>query len=227
MKKKLVFVGVGLLLAAVVLFIISGYILSSGFKKNVNLTSLTINADDFSYAQLSYNSSIAGIAIYALMSSPSNLYLLNSSLFTQWYDYMNQNRSVADGYQYARHIGVNSSYLFRNVSLQVIPVNLRSGSVPKNFSGKLYVVVDNTQGSKSSATSLNATLSYIPLGGSTIWTSAALGYGVLILGLAGIIIIIWGLVKKDEPGNLGGKDEAAKSQKEYVDKLYKGIKNKK
>jgi hypothetical protein len=224
MKKKLVFIGLGLLVIAIVLFILSGYVLSKGFSKGVNLTNLTVMANGFSYLPITYNGSVSAVAIYAILNNPANLYLLNSSSFSKWYNYMNLNGSAVSGYQYAQHIGINSSYLYKNASLEVIPVNLKAGSNTGNYSGGIYLVIDNTKGSKSSAMQVNASVSYIPLVASTVLVSAALGYAVLILGLAGVILIIWGLLKKDETVRSTEGKGATAGQKEYLNKLYKGVK---
>lgn len=228
MKKKLVFIGVGLLVTALVLFIISGYLLSNGFSKNVNVTSLKVNPDNFTYLPISYNNSISAIAIYSISENQTNLYIFNSSLFSRWYSYMSVNHTAVSGYEYAQHIGASNSSLFRNTTIQVVPINLR-GSSANSFAGKIYVVVDNTKGSKSASMHVNTSISFVPLSGSTILVSAGLGYGVLILGIAAIIIIVWGLLKKDDspPKAVAGKGAASSDQKKYVDQLYKGVKKNK
>lgn len=229
MKKKLVLIGVGLLVVAVVLFVLSGYLLTKGFSGNINFSNVTVGAHNFSYTSIRYNKSSSAVAIYALLGSPANLYVFNSSTFTRWYGYMSVNKLSANGYQYAQTIDANSIYLFSNATIQVIPLNFKNYPITVNGSSSLYVVIDNTAGSKSAATPVNASVSYIPLNTSTVVTSAALGYGVLISGLAGIILIIWGLVKKDEQDKIKGPDKKAVSsdQKKYLDKLYKGVKKSK
>ncbi len=227
MKKKLVLIGLALLIVAVVLFILSGYLLTKGFAGNISFTNLTVSAHNFSYAPVTYNRSTSAVAVYAVISSPTNLYLLNGSMFVRWYGYMSANKSAVSGYEYAQRIDSNSVYLFKNTSFELIPLNLKVAPIANNSSGRLYVVVDNTKGSKSYDTHANATISYVPLNTSTVLLSAGLGYGVLILGIAGIIIIIWGLLKKDgetKKGNKTGKNEVSEDQKAYLDQLYKGVK---
>ncbi|MDE1871169.1 MAG: hypothetical protein KGI06_02930 [Candidatus Micrarchaeota archaeon] len=229
MKKKLVFIGLGLIAVAVAMFLLSGYLLSSGLGNNIQLTNLTINAGGFSYVPISYGRNISALAIYAVMGKPANLYILNNSTFNSWRSYVVANSS-ASGIKYMLRSGINSSYIYRNTTLEVIPIRL-SSTPYSSASGKLYIVVDNTPGSSSSNVPVNASISYIQLHSSNLLTSAALGYGVFIIGISGIIILIWGFVKKGEPGDgKDSKDEAKSKEqkdKEYVEQLYKGVKKKK
>jgi hypothetical protein len=226
MRKKLVFIGIGLLVLAVILFVLSGYLLTKGFSGNISFNNITIGAHNFSYSAIHYNKNSSAMAVYALLGSPADIYVFNSSTFTRWYAYMNPNKSVGNGYHYASSIDANSAYLFSNATIQVIPLDFKNYPVPTNGSGSLYIVIDNTGGSKSAGTHVNASISYIPLNTSTVVTSAAVGYGVLISGLAGIILIIWGLLKKDEQEKVKGadKDKVTSDQKRYLDQLYKGVK---
>lgn len=227
MRKKFVFIGIGLLIAAAVLFVLSGYFLTSGFSGSVNYTNIVVGAHNFSYFPVNYNHSISALAVYTVLNKPANLYLLNSSAFLKWDNYMKVNGSAVSGYEYVQRISQNSTYIFNNATFEVIPLNLKVSKLSANQSGSVYVVIDNTKGSKSYSSSVNATISYVPLSGSTVMLSAGLGYGVVVLGIAGIIGIIWGLLKKDDD-TLGGKSDAkedkTKEQKEYLDKLYKGVK---
>lgn len=227
MKKKLALIGIVLIIAAVILFVLSGYLLSSGVGNNIKLTNLTISPGSFSYVPIDYGGNISALAIYAVMQKPTNLYILNNSTFNSWDTYVNGNAS-ASGITRVQDLGVNSSHIFKNATLEVIPIRL-SNSPHSNISGTTYVVIDNTQGSNSSNIRFNASISYVELHSSNLLLSAALGYAVFIIGIAGIIILIWGLVSKaPEPK---GTDEEQKTKeqkdKEYVDKLYKGIKRRK
>lgn len=232
MDKKIVLIGVALLIVAIILFFVSGYLSTSGVKENVRASNITVKADGYTYLPVSYRSNLSVLAVYALLSGPTNFYLFNQSTYQKWSTYMNSNSS-ANGYNYAVSLGVNKAYLQQNVSVTVLPLDVKEPVVNDYFQQLIYVVVDNTHGSKSESQTINATLSYLPLSNSSVVGFAALGYATVLLGLASIILIIWGALKKPKvvavPGTAPKSKVSTKEQqqKEYVDRLYKGVKDKK
>jgi len=232
MDKKIVLIGVALLIIAIILFFVSGYLSTSGVKNNVRVSNVTVKPDGYTYLPVSYKSNLSVLAIYALLSGPTNFYLLNASTFSKWSQYMNSNSS-ANGYNYINKLGVNKAYLQTNVSVTVLPLDVKDPTVNGYFQQLIYVVVDNTHGSKSVSSPINASLSYLPLANSNVLAFAALGYGVVLLGLAGIVIIVWGALRKPKvvatPATAKSSKISTKEQqqKEYVDRLYKGVKDKK
>lgn len=234
MKKKIVLIGVALLVLAIVFLAIDSTIGIGGSKPTTS--NFTVGADNFSYLPVEYNSSIAILAIETLLSSPTNIYILNGSAFSAWSSRIKGNSS-ADGLAYIEKMGVNSSYVASNRSIATIPISLEGNKVLQNnlTLNKIYVVIDNTHGSKSYATQVNATVSYLTIVStkvsSTLAISLVFSVGFILLLVAGIIVIVYGILKKDVENAAQGaaKGVSAKEQKdkEYVDQLYKGIKSKK
>ncbi len=228
MRKKIVYIGIGLLILSIVLFIVAGFLLSSGLGSSIMATNLTVQAGGFSSVPITYYSNTSALAVYAVINNPANLYLMNHSSFTSWSGYMDSSRN-ASGIKYAEQLGINSTHIFPNTSFSVIPINLKGSATSNLSANRIYVVIDNTLGSKSSTMALNASVSYLPLESSRLIISAVLGYGVIILAIAAIVLIIWGLVKKDKLASpmVDGKNVPKDQQeKEYVDQLYKGVKGK-
>lgn len=235
MDKKILLIGVMLLVVAIVIFFISGYLSTNGVKNNIAVRNFTIKPDSFAYLPITYKSNTSVLAIYAILSQPTNIYLLNQSTFLQWSKYIGAN-TTASGLKYVESLGVNSSYIQTNQSIAVLPLNAKSVRVANYFEQQtVYIVVDNTPGSKSSASGLNATISSLPLSSSSILGYAALGYGVILLAIAAVIVIIWGVFRKPKvvampttaaPTN-NKKLSKEQRDKEYVDRLYKGVKGSK
>ena len=232
MKKKIVFIGIGLLVAALILFLLSGFLLTNGLGSSTKLVNLTVKADNFAVVNIAFSGNTSALAVYAISESPINLYVLNNSALSEFEAYITANRN-ASGISYIHNLNVNSSYIFTNSMLSIVPISVGSASTRSVFPGnRVNVVLDNTFGSKSVSNTINASVSYLPLRSSRLIASAALGYAVLILGIVGIILIVYGLVKKDESksgpqGAGGGKASKAQQDKEYVDRLYKGVKGSK
>ena len=224
MDKRIALIGVGLLILAIVLLVVLGFLFSGSASKNLQVTNLTVSSHGFSYLPITYYSNTVAIAIYSITNKPANLYLMNGSAFNAWYSHMSNSINTS-GIQLAENVGVNSTYIYRNVTMQFIQL-LHGPAIAANSTGKIYLVVDNTQGSKSYDSSLNATLSYYLLQPSNLAATTALGYTFLIgiiVVIAAIAVIIWGLVRKrQEKANTGNpKDD---EQKSYLDQLYSGVK---
>lgn len=232
MRKKVVLIGLGLIILAGILFVVSGYVLTNGLGGGIVVNNFTVGSGNYSYAALKYDNATA-VAVYAALGSSANLYALNGSAFARWTSYMESN-SGSSGISYIYSLGVNSSYIKRNISVGVLPIDLKTGPfmLKNNPSAQIYVVVDNTQNSQSENSIVNVTVSYLPLQSGKLLESAALGYGVILLFIAGIIVIVYGFWKKKEdmpgPVQTPGKGTAKESKdREYVEQLYKGVKSKK
>ncbi|MGI0100926.1 MAG: hypothetical protein ACREBH_04405 [Candidatus Micrarchaeaceae archaeon] len=225
MEKKIVFIGIGLLVIAIVVLLLSVFLLSGGVSKDITTANTTVAAHGFSDVPITYYGNTTIIAIYAIMGNATNIYVLNASDFSAWSGHMNSTASNTSGIAYAQALGVNGTYVYSNVSNIVIPIVLKEFSKGGGHSGKAYLVIDNTLGSKSYANAVNATISYFPLNSSTLLLGDALGYGVIIAVIAAIILIVWGLFKKPKADASNPKvKEKDKNDKVYVDRLYKGIK---
>ncbi len=219
MLKRTVFIGIALIVVALVLFAISGEVAKSS-SGPLRITNLTVAPESYSYTAVTYSNNASAIAIYAFINKPANIYVLNGSAFSEWSSHVSGNVS---GIAYAHEIGVNSSYIVQNKTLAIIPL-IVNGTASNSIS-TVYVVVDNTNGSPSSASRLNVSVSHVEVKGSAIVVTSALSFGFIILIIAGIIVLIYGLVKKPKavepfPGN-ETPDKADRNSKEYIDNLYK------
>jgi hypothetical protein len=227
MRKKLVYIGIVLLIIAIILFGLSSYILGNSLKSNILTRNVTIGPGNYTYLQVNEAKGSVVLALSILLNNSANAYLLNVSQFSNWDNYMMAHRN-ASGIAYASTI-VNSSYIYPNITQKVVPVLLKGNQT--NSTG--YLVIDNGKGSPSTSMSVEGIISYIPLNSSAVLLTAGLGWGVIILGIAAIIVIVYGAIKSDEPKEVaapalpGGNTKTLKDQKdqEYVDNLYKGVKS--
>ena len=244
MKKKLVYIGIILIAAAFVAVALSGKVLN--VSKLVTEKNLSVASGGFAYEQLTIaNGSI--VFLVAKIQGPANFYVFNDTGFSTWTGEVDTGNSP-NGYLRAAALdGAGAFFTFRNVSEVLIPstTNLynstptyeynRTGIVP---AGTYYAVVDNTNGSRSSASRVNATVFQLPQTGakggglsSFIYGEEIFGLTFFILLVAGIVLLIYGLIKKDS--SLSGVDRAKEERKkiglsdEQVDELYKNIKGKK
>jgi predicted Co/Zn/Cd cation transporter (cation efflux family) len=92
----------------------------------------------------------------------------------------------------------------------------------------MYVVIDNTPGSNSSKISVDGVITYIPLQLSSLVIYEVPMILALVVGVAGLIVIIYGLVKKGGQDLLNAmqpNDGMAREQrdKEYLEQIYKGV----
>ena len=219
MLKRTVIIGIALIVVALVLFAISGEVAKSS-SGPLRITNLTVAPGSYSYTTVTYSDNASAIAIYAFLNKPANIYVLNGSAFSEWSSHVSGNVS---GIAYAHEIGINSSYIVQNKTLAIIPLIVNGTAA--NSTSTVYVVVDNTNGSPSYASRLNASVSHVSVKGSVIVVTSALSFGFILLVIAGIIVLIYGLIKKPKPTDLhnasGAAEKADGNSKEYIDSLYK------
>jgi F0F1-type ATP synthase assembly protein I len=235
MNKKLVLIGLGLIILAIIFLAVDS---TNGIGGNkITENNLTIGANSFSYLPVNYGNNVSILAVDAVVSAPVNIYVLNVSTFSSWDSYMQSNKG-ASGLSYVKSLGVNSTYILENKSVDILPISLVKNNVlPDNLAvNKLYIVVDNTPGSQSSSLPINATLSYLTVLSSKVSSaliiSFVFGIGFIVLLGIGIVVIVYGIFKKSAAEKVDKSGHSVKStkdqkNKEYVDQLYKGVKTKK
>lgn len=223
MIKRFIYYGLVMIIIAVALFFGSGYLFSNGIGKSITINNFTVRPDNFTYLPISYTNS-SEVAIYVITNKPINVYLLNGTVYSAWRSHMVATRN-ASGISYLQQFHLNSSQVFKNSSFAIIPLIVNTS---RNLSSNVvYVVMDNTFGSRSFNSSVNATLSYFPLHTSKLLSYELTDVFALLVLLSGIIVIIWGLVKTRGPkvGDNTEKDlPKDEKEKTYVDQLYKGVK---
>lgn len=223
MIKKLVYIGIAVMIIAAVVIFGSGLLFKNSLGKNLSTTNATVQPDSFADIPISnYNSNT--LLLYVLTSNYTNIYVLNTSTFSAWSGYV-MSHGNASGYAYVEGLHVNSSYVLQDKNSAVVPIP------PANGTRNLYVVIDNTPGSKSSGSSITAFISYVPLeSSSVIIYGLAEVVAFIVLG-AGLIVMIYGALKKGapRPEDIMAASNNPKEQKqnEYVNQLYKDVGKKK
>ncbi len=194
------------------------------------------------------NSSL--LLLIGKISGVANFYVLNSTGFSEWSSEV-LSSNVPNGYKYAESlVGNGIFYIFRNTTTVIIPStdNVLNSTPVYSFNslgiappGTYYAVIDNTNGSASDNYRINATVFTLPQASQSanlpnfVYEEAELGIAFFILFVAGIIMTIYGVFKKEKDSSIksiipntqnakGNKDSLTDEQ---IDELYKNIKKKK
>ena len=243
MRKKFIYIGLALLAIAVVIFFALGSVsLFGSISKGLVTTNVTVTSGGFADVPVTTaNASL--VVLYVATNGNANIYLFNASTFNSWNVSMHGN-GPADGLAYATALGTNSSRVIESnvmISELLLMENLSAANQNNSildigrFGGIAYLVIDNSMGSPSYNTPIRGVVSYMRLTSdtigaykSTIIEAAVIVGADFVLGLAGIILIIYGLLRK-APG--AGTEASVKGaepmSKEYIDELYKNVDRKK
>jgi hypothetical protein len=246
MNKKIVIIGLLLVLASIgVLFIGGNLVLNNASLVSNQLKSanLTISAGNFSYVQLGATNA-SFFVLLAKLSNNANFYVFNQSGFSAWSAGVHSARG-ASGIRYAISLENKGAFMiYKNTSTPSVPPLVSSdpslifaynSSIPYP-QGSYYFVVDNTNGSASSQMLMNAQFVYAPPINNQSIKSGALGSipaalvnnellvgGVFfILLVAGICVTLYGLVKKppETPVDMLKKNTNAIPVSSKVDPKY-------
>lgn len=226
MIKKFVYYGLALIVIAIVIAIVSGYLLNSKVSGSVSSANITVNAGSFAYVAIP-SGNYTALAAYVIMANSTNIYVMNGSTFSKWSSYLSLNRS-ASGLSRAQALGVNSSYIFEDKRSVYTQLFTQPGNSSNSSLNSMYVVIDNTPGSNSSKISVDGVITYIPLQLSSLVIYEVPMILALVVGVAGLIVIIYGLVKKGGQDLLNAmqpNDGMTREQrdKEYLEQIYKGV----
>lgn len=246
MRKNIVYVGIALLVIAVALLFVSGSVINvHGLLTEQNLT---ISSLSFSTIPISISNNSIPLVI-GRFSSDVNFYFFNSTGFSDWNRLMNRSNSPI-GYATALSLkGYGLLFAYLNTTSVVLPYQTGVGNVTpayfvnssKGFSGgTYYAVIDNSKGSVSSANAVNATLLYNSQGSSSsaishlVLEEAAFGISFFIFLVAGVIVLIYGFIKKPKTDGMAAMQTSAKTSggkkedmdEKEIDALYKRIKKK-
>lgn len=234
MIKKLAILGVVLIILAFVVGGIGASLtnpLSVFVQKNITLT-----AGNYSYINIAVPAK-ADFLLEAKAASPVNFYVLNSSAFAQW---SSPAANASPGIGSAVSLESAGAFVIEsNVTAITFPASPNSTAsyvAPEyemlNFSHNYYFVFQNP-----AAISDNVTVVYLPpVTNTTLRTDSKLrnliySYGAIIVSVililaAGVIVLIYGIIKKpkqpllDQAMGKGGKNEPDKA---YIDTLYKNV----
>jgi hypothetical protein len=182
MIKKVVYVGLALILISIVIAVAGSYIGSNslqGLENQVSRQNLTIAADTFQYLQLNNPNASSLVVIAEHSSAPVNVYLFNSSAFAQWKAAMSSNAVVSGIHDALEFKGKGAFYVFDNSTMALMPYNgtttyqasqqNATGLSPHPLYypssvllpvGTYYLVIDNGEGSASMSQSVSSKVAY-------------------------------------------------------------------
>ncbi|MDE1856672.1 MAG: hypothetical protein KGH98_01155 [Candidatus Micrarchaeota archaeon] len=238
MIKKIVLIGLLVfVIGLVVMFSLSATQNISGLTQTQPIAkNVTIGASSF-YSLPLYISNYSLMLVIGNFSAPVNLYLFNGSALSRW---SGRASNSSSGLSDAKSLeGAGAELVISNASGFYLPaMQFTSNSTRVAYSalapgkgiqpGTYYLVADNTNGSVSSKSSISGQLAYLPevpnettpanLG--ALGNQIAIGAVGFIIVLAGIVIIVIGLMKAPKVPGRTDKDTPAD---EEVERLYSGI----
>ena len=258
MRKKIVIVGVililfGILAAAIATTTFNGSIKSFASQVLKNATARAAPGS-FAYVPISLPNA-SQIYVLAELNKSANFYLMNGSAFSSWSAAMGNTINVTGVSAAAALEGNGTIFIARNSTF----IDTASPVAPNSTedimysspnvtepAGMYYVVADNTNGSASSGNgSVLARIVYYAPGTVSSNTIAeysgsgntVLGSGIafLVLVVAGLVFVIYGIVKKPKPGAVpeqfqdrktGGHAPGGEKPDNYISSLYDKIEGK-
>ena len=236
MMKRLIYIGLLLLAISIVSYyaIFSSLAGPSSAALSQNITRIydnyTLSGNAINV--FSFKSSPGNASIYLERSDlPLDVILLNSTGYGLWR--AEANGSTAAGYlKLAESLeGKGAVIIYSNVTNATIPVTFSQPVYSQNESnlslgilgpGRFYVLSAISTGSIGNSATVKSTLAEgISIGNSAGRLSefSFAGIAVTIMLIAGLIIILIGIMKQDK------KKQNEEIKQEVVDELYKGIRN--
>ncbi|MGC8651695.1 MAG: hypothetical protein ACP5UH_00365 [Candidatus Micrarchaeia archaeon] len=226
MRKRVVYAGLLLLVIAIAVLAVSNGEAQNAIKKNISITNVTVLNDSF-YAMPLHAINTTYITYVSVDANNAlNEYLFNASTFGLWKTAMLGNSS-ASGIHYARLLDIgNRSLIYTNNAVMSAILQQNSSSA------YAYLVVDNTPGSNSSAMKVPVRIMVLPASESMLFPYAAGDVTGVIILLASIVIIIYGLIRKQkayaqQEGSTATSTKGASDESAYIENLYKSIESKK
>ena len=242
--KKSIYLGIGLILIAIVIFLFSRSVGISSIMKDVAglmiMKNVVITNNSFYTLKLSLSNT--PLAFYAIASNDINFYLMNSKAYNTW----NSSyfiKKYGNGIVRAEHLEKDGIIMIynntKNMGFPIAP-SYNVSYVIKNFNNTnitnstYYLVADNTNGSKSNSTDVEFNIRYFPNLNSNNTTTyqnynklknswKTVIIETLIAGIffvIGIITILYMLIKKKRKKN---KEKIKDKNEDYINELYKNI----
>ncbi|MGC8537955.1 MAG: hypothetical protein ACP5MZ_03155 [Candidatus Micrarchaeia archaeon] len=260
MRKKLVIIGVIILIAGIVV----SELVTNLEQPPFYTENLTIAANGYNYAEFNFTSTDALFVFESLFKAPMNVYVMNTSAFSSWKSSLNQS-TPPNGFAAAVSLEGNGVVgIYKNMSTYLLdyPINYTKNVVylDKNLTknstsdsnlsisasnATYFIVFNNMNGNVSNSLPNRVNIRYIPpLSLSNLQSDHAVVNYIyisggsllvsLVLVIAGIVILVIGLIKKPkilatEVPEVSGKVSTGKLDRKIKerDELYKGIKEKK
>ena len=236
MMKRLIYIGLLLVAISIVAYyaVFAAIVSPSSASLGQNVTRVydnyTLSGNAINV--FSFNSTPGNASIYLERSNePLDVILLNSTGYGLWKAGVNS--SAALGYlSLAKSLeGKGAIMIYSNATNATIPVTFSVPAYAENESnlslgllgaGRFYVLSAISQHPNVSTATVKSTLAEgISLGNSAnrLDEFSLAGITVTIVLIAGLIIILIGIMKQDK------KKQSEEIKQEVVDKLYRGIKN--
>ena len=233
MIKKFAIIGVVLIILAFVVGGIGASLtnpLSVFVQKNI-----TVTADNYSYLNIAVPAH-ADFIFEARAASPVNFYVLNSSAFAKWSSLANISSGISSAVSLE---SAGALVIEPNITDITFPLSSNSTSsyvAPEseilNFSHDYYFVFQNPSILLDNVTAIylppitNASLRTDSKLRNLVYSYGAISVAVILVLAAGVIVLIYGIVKKPkqisiDPGT--GKLKGDEPDKAYIDTLYKNV----
>lgn len=237
MMKRLIYIGLLLLAISIVSYyaIFSALASPTSSVLGQNITRIydnyTLSGNAINV--FSFNSTPDNASIYLERSDvPLDVILLNGTGYGLWRTEVNGSAAATGYLTLAKSLeGRGAVIIYTNITNATIPVTFSKPVYSQNESnlslgilgaGRFYVLSAISPSSAVSKATVKSTLAEgITLGNSANRLSefSLAGITVTIMLIAGLIIILIGIMKQDK------KKQSEEIKQEVVDKLYKGIKN--
>lgn len=226
MKKKLVYLGGILIIIALIILVALIFqlnSLSSSFS-SIDITNFTVPTSGFyGYA---FNSSGKAHDIISVVNDKLDVILFSAKGYDNW---SRSNETLSSAFKLNKTDLILVAYNTTNFTIPTSPSNLvyesniintsdlEEGILPK---GNYTLVFYNGNGSFSKNSSVKGVISYLSASkvkeySSKMYHMAIYGVTMTILIIIGVILILYGVFKKDKKA-----PEVKSSESEYIDKLY-------
>lgn len=218
MIKKLAYIGLAILIISIVIFFAFGGIVSNSIANNTNRSNVTIGAHNYTYVTISPKNKGMLYVMEEGSQYPINLYLLNSNQLGAFMSYVNSSSSHS-GMGFGSADNINKTNVALN-STVFGPYSFYNSNEIE------YLVEDNTYGSYSN-TIVSSVVLLAPIKESVGLIYSVISILLLIGIIAGIVILIYGIFKKDKSKDLSTAAQPTSDEKTYVDQIYSKARQKK
>ncbi len=232
MIKKFVYIGLLLVLIFFIALIASSGYLFNQIKSSsyyINKT-LEVNAFNYSYFSLPIQN-LSKFALILKSNNPVNFYLFNGSGFNKWNNSVASNLNKVNGLNEAKS-QINNGIILINQNTTLIqypessPNVYQANLTKQKLNQTYYFVIDNTNGSKSASKNISVSIIYVYLNSTLVpifSRMAIIGLITFIILIAGIVLIVFGILKKNKNPAQENKNE---EMPEEIKKIYSDIEQK-
>ncbi len=211
MIKKIVYVGIAVLVISIAVFFIFGGLVSNSISGTTSKSNMTVGAHNYTYMALSAKKQGTIYVMEEGSTQPLNLYLLSSAQLGAFESYVNASKAYS-GEGFANMDNINSTDVAINAT-SFGPYSFYNSNTVQ------YLVEDNTFGIYSN-TLVSSIVLFAPLSESTGLLYSIISIIILLGIIAGVVLIIYGLIKSDRSKADIAPLAPTSEDKAYVDKLY-------